>query len=80
MENTLASLIPDPEDLLNLEPEDLAGVILEYLNRFPDRHERIHPGNLCSESSSHVTSYPKHYWKRISRALMEAWNWLERWL
>ena len=30
------SIIPDPEALLALEPEELAGVILEYLNSHPD--------------------------------------------
>jgi hypothetical protein len=36
MAKTIAQLIPDPELLLSLEPEDLAGVVSEYLNSISD--------------------------------------------
>jgi len=34
---TMHSLIPDPDVLLALEPEELAGVVLEYLNSLDPR-------------------------------------------
>lgn len=78
MNKTIPSIIPDPEDLLALEPEELAGVVLEYLNSQdpnggPNRLNRYSFG-----STNTVEGYPKQYHDRIKKALMEAWIWLER--
>ena len=72
---SIHSLIPDHETLLNLEPEELAGPVLAYLNS-------LSPGsgglNRYSFSLPHtVEEYPRQYQKEISQALMEAWVWLE---
>jgi hypothetical protein len=32
---SIAKLLPDPEQLLALEPEELAGLLLQYLNALP---------------------------------------------
>ncbi|MBI4494769.1 MAG: TIGR02391 family protein [Chloroflexi bacterium] len=77
MTRTLASILPDPEALLELEPEELAGVVLEYLNALdaPDRGQL----NRYNFGLPHtVQDYPSAYRDRISRALMEAWVWLAR--
>lgn len=44
-------LIPDPNDLLNLEPEELAGYLTEYLNSLPLKEtETFNRGNLSGKS------------------------------
>lgn len=77
MSNMIFSIIPDPEALLALEPEELAGVVLEYLNSLP--HSESGQLNRYNFSLPHtVNEYPRQYQDRISQALMEAWVWLER--
>lgn len=77
MKKSIFSLLQDPETLLALEPEELAGVVLEYLNSLSD----IERGELNRHNFSlphTVRDYPPQYQERISQALMEAWAWLER--
>lgn len=71
------SIISDPEVLLSLEPEELAGIILEYFNsNSADVRHELHTRNF---GLSHVVKdYPDKYQKQILEALMEAWAWLER--
>ena len=74
---SIYSLMPDHEALLALEPEELAGFVLEYLNSLSpaDRGQL----NRYNFSLSHtVAEYPHEYQDEISQALMEAWVWLER--
>lgn len=76
--STITSLIPDPNVLLALEPEELAGSLLELLNILEDGNRRnniLHRGNF---SLSCAGGYPPEYEDRIQRAMMEAWAWLER--
>ena len=70
-------IIPDHEALLTLEPEELAGVVLEYLNSVDEKTSgdlNRHNFNLSHTSQD----YPAEYRDAISKALMEAWMWLER--
>lgn len=70
-------LLPDGDALLALEPEELAGVLLQYLNG-------VHPSNpgllnRYNFSLPETTKgYPAAQREAITRALMEAWVWLER--
>lgn len=74
---SIHSLIPDPEVLLALEPEELAGVVLEYLNSLDTSSSG--QLNRYNFSLSHtVEGYPKALQEQISEGLMEAWVWLER--
>ncbi len=46
---SIYSILPDAEALLNLEPEELAGVVLEYLNSLsPMNATQMHRGNFSS--------------------------------
>ena len=73
---SIHSLIPDPKALLELEPEELAGVLLQYLNALsPSEQRQLHRYNFSLEAAR---GYPKDQWEDLSKALMEAWVWLER--
>ena len=39
MSKSIYEIVPDPEALLALEPEELAGVVLEYLNSIDEKRE-----------------------------------------
>jgi hypothetical protein len=73
----LWEVLPDQDLFLALEPEELAGVVLEVLNSFGSAES----GKLNRHyfGLSHVVAgYPKEYHERMSKAVMEAWGWLER--
>jgi uncharacterized protein (TIGR02391 family) len=77
MARAIYSLIPNPEDLLALEPEELAGVILEHFNTMTAQElHNLHRGNFSLHYT--VEGYPQAYHIKTLRALMEAWAWLER--
>jgi uncharacterized protein (TIGR02391 family) len=70
-------LMPDHELLLSLEPEDLAGVVLQYLNSLSQMDSgQLNPHNFSLPGN--LGGYPPQHVKAIGRALMEAWVWLER--
>lgn len=73
---SLYSLIPDGTILLALEPEELAGVILQYLNTPPPKPSLLNRHNFGLPGT--VEGYPREQQTSISMALMEAWVWLER--
>ena len=73
---SIYELIPDHELLLNLEPEELAGVILEYLKSLPAGSAELNRYNFSLPHT--VADYPREHQKSISRALMEGWMWLEK--
>jgi len=68
------TIIADAEALLSLEPEELAGPVLEYLNG-PDGRQALNRYNF---GLGHIVAeYPREHRAAISRALLEAWMWLE---
>lgn len=71
------SFVPDQKTLLELEPEQLAGYLLEYLNALSKDEQ----GNLNRYNFFHSVSrqdYPRAVPEEVLNALMEAWIWLER--
>lgn len=76
-EVSIHQLVPDPTTVLALEPEELAGVILQYLNLLPSKQqEKLNRYNFSLPYT--VRDYPHEFQHKISQALMEAWVWLER--
>lgn len=74
----LHELLPDPETLLALEPEELAGFILQHLNSLPKNGTMSSLLNSHNYSlASYLEGYPRVYLNRIQEAIMEAWIWLE---
>ncbi len=75
----LDELIPDAEVLLALEPEELAGAILEVLNSSPSDVNNFLPGNFArSLFGLPEGPYPLEHQDAIRNALAEAFMWLER--
>jgi uncharacterized protein (TIGR02391 family) len=73
---SLKDVLPDPVVLLGLAPEELAGALIAYLNSLPLNERRsINRYNFSLRHT--VSDYPLEHQDQISRALMEAWVWLE---
>ena len=70
--------LPDPE-CVNLEPEELAGYLLEVFHSIPERARQQRVMQLdWLGGSPPVDDLPAKYRDPVSMALMEAWSWLER--
>ena len=74
---SIYSFVPDPDALLALEPEELAGVLMQHLNELPPSEQR--QLNRYNFGLGHTfREYPQVHAEAIGRAVMEAWSWLER--
>lgn len=73
---TIYQPLPDPDALLALEPEELAGVVLQHLALDPPNSSSLNRYNFSLPHT--VREYPHPRQEAISQALMEAWVWLER--
>lgn len=76
MAKKIIDIIPDAETLISLEPDDLAGVVLEYLNSAGENSSDLNRYNFGLPHI--VKDFPAENRKAISEALMEGWIWLER--
>jgi uncharacterized protein (TIGR02391 family) len=76
MIESICDLLPDPETLLALEPEELAGFVLSFLNSQGENTTALNRYNFAMPST--YDRYPREYLEGVGRALMEAWGWLER--
>ncbi len=72
----LSALLPDPEMVLALEPEELAGYLLEFLHS-PDGKAYMNIHSIANESYG-LGGYSPDYFPRLKQACIEAWIWLER--
>ena len=77
MTKSIYSLVDDVTALLALEPEELAGVVMEYLNALP-AHEQGQLNRYNFSLPHTVEEYPREQQHAVRGALMEAWVWLER--
>ncbi|HEY8460343.1 MAG TPA: TIGR02391 family protein [Blastocatellia bacterium] len=71
---TIYSIIPNPEELLKLELEDVAAVILESLNSI--EHLQLNRSDFAMQRT--VQEYPPAYHERLLKVLMTGWGYLER--
>jgi uncharacterized protein (TIGR02391 family) len=75
-------LIPNPEDLLALEPEEVAPLLLQVIcsGGGPTPQQALKRGNFFHSSSpaSPVRGYPPAFRDKIYEVLAAAWVWLER--
>jgi uncharacterized protein (TIGR02391 family) len=87
MFQSLSSLVPNAADLLSLEVEKLAGVLLAHLNSYEGlsgnsvyHRGRFNLGNFIgSMKPTGYMSKPEYGDKQpeVTHAIMEAWAWLE---
>lgn len=78
MPGSLYDFFPDADALLALEPEELAGIVLEFLNSFgPDYNGHFLNSHNFSLPNT-VDGYPEAKKEEILKVLMEAWGWLDR--
>ena len=73
--SSIYELIPDHETLLNLEVDELAGIVLGYLQSLRELDSQFSLPNFTSRRT--VEKYPGEYQDRITMALREAWEWLK---
>ncbi len=76
----LADIIPDPEVLLALEPDELGLDVLRVLDSWP-RHANLELGHLLNATLGHPQTpgsspYPTNRRGDIQEALRETWAWL----
>jgi uncharacterized protein (TIGR02391 family) len=72
---TLHDLIPDPQSVLALEPEELAGLALELISSSePNVPSRLHPTSFTSPET--LGAFPQEIREQIAYAMAEGWNWL----
>jgi hypothetical protein len=88
MYRSLSSLVPNALDLLALEVEELAGVLLTHLKSYEDmpgnsvyQHGLIIQTNFLNTREQTRPGHEPEYGSQqsqVNTALMEAWAWLER--
>jgi uncharacterized protein (TIGR02391 family) len=72
---TLRQYFPSPTELLQLDPEDIAALLLLYLNQGVGR--QISRYNLLNQSSE-IGQYAGNLYDEVARAMNEAWMVLEK--
>jgi hypothetical protein len=79
MPTRLSSFVPEVNDLLALEVEELADVLLVHLNSYREddsstmQHGKISPGNFLGDLHR-SPDYGGQQKEEVRRALMEAWH------
>ncbi len=68
----LKDLVPDPEVLLRLEPEEIGELIMELIHAGPDWG-----GLSAGHAAEEVKRYPQEYREASRQAFVEGWSWLE---
>lgn len=76
MVEKVVAAISDLEALFSLEPEELAGVLLDVLNSLNPDDNRMTQQNFIG--ASYLPNYSLDDRQRIQKAVTEAWVWLER--
>jgi uncharacterized protein (TIGR02391 family) len=72
-------IVPDAETLLALDPEELAGVLMVYLNSLPANERRVfNMGNHLSDPSRMFSEYPPDRREQLASVFVEAWASAER--
>jgi hypothetical protein len=84
---SLSSLVPKADDMLSLEVEELAGVLLVHLNSYEglsgnsiSQHGAIsHHNFFLSLTPTSSLTQPEYGDRQpeVNQALMEAWAWLQ---
>ncbi len=77
MSKPIYEIVPDPDVLMALDPEEIGGVVLEFLNSLDASESGMM--NRYNFSLLHtVEGYPSEFREKASEILAEGWAWLER--
>ena len=68
-------IVPDPEILIAMEPEDIGFVLLKHFEQANPK-AKLHRGNFFL--SKPAQKYEARYQRQINEALTSGWVWLER--
>lgn len=74
MAHRLARRISNPDDVLELQPEELGGVILRAI---VEDGGDVHLHNFVMGLRQMTEVYPRQFVEPITKAIGEAWSWLE---
>ncbi|MBI2061025.1 MAG: TIGR02391 family protein [Nitrospirae bacterium] len=79
MAKSLLDIAPEPKAIFDVTPEELAGVVLEYLNSLSDNERgQLNRNNFSLHVQDTYRRVSRNLEPKISEAYMEAWVWLER--
>jgi len=70
------TILPPIENVLEMEPEELAPFLLKYLDTQPERHLNRH--SIGNASSPDFMDYAEGQGEELYRRLVVAWMWLEK--
>src|SRR6478735_8160645 len=74
----LSQIVPNPQDLLSLLPEEIGGVLLEYITTCDVMQlGRVSRFTLTHQGDA-MKGYDQQFRDRVRHALMEGWSWLVR--
>ena len=74
---TIYDIVSDAEVLLSLETEEIASIVLTFLNSLqPGESGKLNRYNFGLQDT--VKEFPAEHWERLSEVLMEGWAWLEQ--
>lgn len=72
----LSQIVPNSQDLLSLKPEEIGGVILEYLTTcYPMEFDCVSRLTFTHQGDV-LKGYDQQVREKVDRALMEGWAWL----
>lgn len=77
MPDRLVDLFPDPERLLLLEPEDLAGILLDILPSVEQGGNFLYDSFVQPCFGPRIPLYDQRFRRSISLAVAEAFSWLK---
>jgi uncharacterized protein (TIGR02391 family) len=77
MPNSISAQFRDVNQLLQLEPEELAGVLMEYFNSLtPQEQTQLNRHNFLTYWG--LDGFPQEARGKLQYAFAESWAWLER--
>src|SRR5580692_5219215 len=77
----LADIIPDPDAVIALEPDELGLRLLQVLAKWPQHMQQIELATFMNSALGRTgdpaSHYPANRRAELQRAIREAWYWLE---